>query len=328
MNNIISLETARTTTGNRLYFPRATVGDLYGRTAVQVRNDETLESAMHRAGVNFEAQKTFEQWLHNGEIKTGSEYILKRSDNGEKLGNVTSRYKAVQPIEVVEAWQKIVGTEGWNLKTIGGIDGGKRVLALAETDKSFTVGDAKQGDTISTQLLLSTSFDGTSSTIAKFMTMRLVCLNGMVLPNVDGQVKIPHSAEFDIEKVARELRVAANIHGQAEQDAAIMAAQRISDEQAAELVLRVLDPTGYEKGDVSTKQRNIVADVLKLYGGGGYGATMKSAQGTVWGALNAITQHIDHNVGRNDNNRIREAYFGKTGKQKSNAYSLALELCA
>jgi phage/plasmid-like protein (TIGR03299 family) len=332
MSNVISLVTRNTKPAhatNKIYSGgRASFSDLYGKTATQVKQGESLESAMNRAGVLFEAEKALEKWEHNGEIITGDQYIIKRSDNGQKLGNVTDRYKAVQPYDIVSAWSRLVDSEGWSLKTIGNIDGGKRVWALAETNRQFHVGDSKIGDAISTQLLLSTSFDGTSSSLAKIMIYRLVCLNGLILPNIDRQIKVPHSADFDINEVARQLEVAAIVHDQANESAQRMAAQRISDEQAAELITKVLDPKGYEKGDVSTKQKNIIADVLKLYGGGGYGATMESAQGTVWGALNALTQHCDHNVGRTDNNRIREAYFGKTCKVKQNAYNLALELCA
>jgi len=150
----------------------------------------------------------------------------------------------------------------------------------------------------------------------------------MILPNVDGQIKVPHSATFDTDEIARQFEIAATVNDTAEEDSIRMSSQRISADQAAELVLRSLVPTDYEKGSISTKQNNIVSSVLKLYCGAGYGANLSSAEGTVWGALNAITQHIDHNTGRSDNTRIREAYFGKTSKVKTNAYNLAMDLCS
>ena len=112
MNNVISLETkinSQQIQQNKIYGStlRASADSLYGKSAVQVYKGESIESAMARADVLFEAEKTFEQWHHNGRTITGDQFIIKRSDTGAKLGNVTGRYKAVQPIEIVSTWQQI-----------------------------------------------------------------------------------------------------------------------------------------------------------------------------------------------------------------------------
>lgn len=325
MTNIIHLDTRAPviTTRRPIYAGKVAP---WGGVGTKIEANESIESAMARSNINFTAERTKEKWLHNGKIVTGDEFILKRSDTGAKLGNITSRYKPVQPIEVVDAWQSIVGVENWSLDVIGGIDGGKKIWALAKTDQEFQV--ASVGDIVQTYLLLTTGFDGGTSTSAKFINLRLVCLNGMTMSQVDSVVKIGHSKEFDVEEVKRQLDVAANATKRAKEEAETMADHTLTVDEATRFITYVL--AGKEKADkkeISTKQQNIIDNVVTLYKGAGYGSQLESARGTVWGALNAITQHIDHNVGRNPNNRFREAMLGAGDRLKSKAYGLAMELC-
>ena len=50
--------------------------------------------------------------------------------------------------------------------------------------------------------------------------------------------------------------------------------------------------------------------VKELYLGAGIGAQLESAAGTGWGLLNAVTQFVDHEYGRTQDNRLRNSWFG------------------
>ena len=57
------------------------------------------------------------------------------------------------------------------------------------------------------------------------------------------------------------------------------------------------------------------------------GATMKSAKGTWWGALNGITFVEDHHrKGSAEGNALHSAWFGDASKRKAKALDKALEL--
>ena len=56
------------------------------------------------------------------------------------------------------------------------------------------------------------------------------------------------------------------------------------------------------------------------------GATMKSAKGTWWGALNAVTYVVDHQKrSQAEGNALHSAWFGSGANTKRKALSKALE---
>ncbi|CAK9250005.1 unnamed protein product [Sphagnum jensenii] len=58
------------------------------------------------------------------------------------------------------------------------------------------------------------------------------------------------------------------------------------------------------------------------------GASLTSAKGTLWGAVNGITYYTDHMRGRTQDNRLVSAWFGDSDLLKRRAMSTALEMAA
>jgi hypothetical protein len=56
------------------------------------------------------------------------------------------------------------------------------------------------------------------------------------------------------------------------------------------------------------------------------GSQLKTAEGTLWGAYNAVTYVADHMLGRSDDSRIVSSWFGAGGGMKRRALDLALEI--
>lgn len=55
------------------------------------------------------------------------------------------------------------------------------------------------------------------------------------------------------------------------------------------------------------------------------GQQLPSATGTLWGAVNAVTYVVDHELGRDRGAALRSAWFGQKANLKSRALELALE---
>ena len=55
------------------------------------------------------------------------------------------------------------------------------------------------------------------------------------------------------------------------------------------------------------------------------GQQMPSALGTLWGAVNAVTYVVDHELGRNRSTALRNAWLGHTANTKRRAMDLALK---
>lgn len=56
------------------------------------------------------------------------------------------------------------------------------------------------------------------------------------------------------------------------------------------------------------------------------GNNLETACMTVWGLLNAVTYTVDHHLGKNQDFRLRQAWFGTYAKTKQRALDLAMAL--
>jgi hypothetical protein len=56
------------------------------------------------------------------------------------------------------------------------------------------------------------------------------------------------------------------------------------------------------------------------------GQDLESAAMTAWGLLNAVTYTVDFQLGKNQDSRLRLAWFGANADIKKRAFDLALKL--
>jgi phage/plasmid-like protein (TIGR03299 family) len=76
------------------------------------------------------------------------------------------------------------------------------------------------------------------------------------------------------------------------------------------------------KGD--KKEQKSVARALALFNGEGRGANHPGVKGTMWGLLNAVTEHVDHELGRTPDARLDSAWFGRGDAFKESALQALL----
>lgn len=287
------------------------------------------EQWIQEAGLQWTALRSGVHFYDADDIQhTAPDQVLYRSDTKMPLGVVTNRYKIVQPREVVEFYRDLVATQGWTLDVCGSLDGGKRIWALAKTDAEIVVGNGM--DIVETYLLLATAFDGTMATIGKFSSVRVVCSNTLTMSLNDdmAKVKVPHSRVFDPMAVKEELGIYAAATSKLEEEANRLAKRKVSDSEAAKFIAEVIGGKDFDAADVSARQGNIIKGVIDLYRGNGMGSDFSSAAGTAWGLVNSITQYVDWEINsRNNNNRMRSAWFGQGDKMKTGAFEKALALC-
>lgn len=285
------------------------------------------------AGLDWHVERAAVQFKPNGKqvFVKGESEILYRDDTFAQLGIVTDRYNIVQPTEVLEFFRDIVGAGGMQLETAGSLDGGRKVWAMAKTGDGFAI---RGQDRVEGYLLLSTSFDGSMATRAQFTSVRVVCNNTLQLASAQtkGAIKIPHSATFDARGVKIDLGLLSGAFGTFEEQANALADRKLTNREAMELLARVLIPSSgeadFEQETVSTKRMNQVTRVFDLYQGIGKGAGLASSAGTAWGLVNAVTEYVDHEAGRNTNNRFRSGQFGPGAAMKADAFNRALALVA
>lgn len=252
--------------------------------------------------------------------------VLYRSDTLAPLSVVSSRYKVVQPREVLEFYRDLVQAGGFELETAGVLKGGKKLWALARTGQETML---KGGDRVGAYLLLATSCDGTLATTAQFTSVRVVCNNTLQLATAErnGAIKVPHSTNFDPVQVKRELGLGLSAWDQFMVNIKTLADRKVNKIEAMSYLVDVLGVPELPLTDQPNQKA--LHQVSELFNGQGLGSTLASANGTAWGLVNAVTQYIDHDKrSKSQDHRLDSAWFGQGAQLKQKALEKALLLAA
>ena len=255
--------------------------------------------------------------------------VLYRSDTKAPLSVVGSRYRVVQPKEVLEFYRDLVEVSGYELETAGVLKAGKKFWALARTGEESAL---KGTDVVKGYILLATSCDGTLATTATPTTIRVVCNNtlSIALDGASSAIKVPHSTSFDADAVKRQLGIAVSGWEAFMYRMKTLAERKVKGHEATKFFLKVLCQTdGHAASTAGPTNERALKKVQALFEGEGRGAELAAAKGTAWGLLNAVTEFVDHERrARNQEYRLDSAWFGQGAVLKQRALGHALQLVA
>lgn len=261
--------------------------------------------------------------------------MLYRSDTGAQLAIVGEGYEVVQPMDILEFFRDMTETQGWWIHTAGVLQGGRKLWAMATNGEAASVG---RGDSIQRHMLLATSLDGSMKTLGKETTVRVVCANTLAMALRDARGKkyaeVSHRTVFDADLMQRALGIRQDSFAKFMLAAKELADQPVSVADAKVLLKRIFKeedkPTvpglawlgnlSSIKLEEEAKDSRPLTRVLELFQGGGLGADLKSAKGTSWGLLNAVTEYVDHEQGRSNDTRLANAWFGRGDVLKQDAF--------
>jgi phage/plasmid-like protein (TIGR03299 family) len=185
-------------------------------------------------------------------------------------------------------------------------------------DGEFSLGS----DKVKQYLLLASSADGSLATQARLTSVRVVCNNTLQLSQRGkAEVSVRHNSVFNPTDVKTKLADFNDAFKLFKDTAEALAAIKVSSAQATAIFTKILG------GDEAKPSRAAVR-ALDLYQGAGIGASLESANGTAWGALNAVTQLMDWETARTDDARMRNAWFGGGVDVKQQAVDELLALAA
>jgi len=294
--------------------------------------NQPLEVWASQAGMDWRIESSDVQYSSGQPFPdTRHEYseqkVLYRSDTKAPLSVVSSRYKVVQPAEILEFYRDLTEIGGYELETAGVLKGGKKFWALARTNQRVIL---KGGDTINGYLLLATACDGTLATMAQFTSVRVVCNNtlAIALGRGIGTVKVPHRTAFDANTVKQQLGVAIAPWSTFEGYVRALGDCRVSEKETDDFLDRVLTYTAFNVPGrpVVAVSEQAIARVRALFDGQGLGANLASARGTAWGLLNSVTEFVDHHRrAQSEDHRRDAAWFGSGAQIKRKAWEEALK---
>lgn len=255
---------------------------------------------------------------------------LVRSDTGDVLSVVGDKYKVVQPREVLEFFRDLVKDQGFEIETAGALAGGARVWALAKTGESFKAG---KDDAVAAYLLLATSYDKKFATTAQFTGIRVVCNNTMTIALNQGEhqgdstvFRVPHCTEFDAFSAKAQLGLLGGGWQQYQTDVQKLVATPISKDDAIKFFLEL---SGFDKAKTLEEQTTVNYFTRKLLTSYEHapGQQLTSADGTLWGVVNAVTHFTDHvRRARDRGSRVNSSWFGPSAQMKRDAWDKAMEL--
>lgn len=266
---------------------------------------------------------------------------LIRSDSRLPLSIMSSNYKIVQPKEILEFYRDLIDAGGFQMETAGVLFGGKKFWALAKINEQAKICGV---DDMEGYLLLATACDGSLATTAQFTSTRVVCNNTLTfaierpeygdvgVEDEDGvkgvikrHIKIPHHATFNPDTVKAQMGLAGDAWKQFVDDSTKLAKTKITDAEALEFIISILG----EKGISPDEQPKAVRGALALYLGEGKGSSLKTAKNTLWGAVNSITEYVDHCLpAKSLDTHINRAWFGDGEQAKNRAFIEALKMAA
>ena len=279
-------------------------------------------TALKQGGLDFTVQKVPVCTADN-QVLIPDRFALRRQDTGDVLGMVTDFYQPLQNREAFAFFDGVFGKDLAKYEVAGVLGKGEQVWLLAKLPGDFRV----QGDDVMGKyLLLTNGHNGNEPVRARFTPIRVVCQNTLnaALRGGQSEVRVQH-----IGKVADKLEVAGKLlkaAGLYFNDVETMfrgfIRRDLTQKVLTNYVTRSVTGELQKLDDLTKPARRTVDRILELHETG-RGSDLKGVRGTLWGAYNAVTEHIDH-----DRTAKGLAYMavGRGAEIKQRAFSVAQDM--
>ena len=264
-------------------------------------------------------------------------YFLVRDTDNKVLSACGENYVPFQNAEVMDFFKKFTEAGQMTMETAGSLKQGKDIWGLAKLTDNFSIAG---GDRIEGYLLLNNSHQVGKALTTMFTPIRVVCNNTLTLAlNTQGnRFRVPHLQMFDEEiiKSAHEALGISNEHmKQFKEKSEFLAGKPVRDKAFENFIAELFQPQLLvERGkapnaDALPPLRDEFKNTAELVHNAfstSPGSELKSAKGTWWGALNAVTYVVDHKkTSMQEGNALHSAWFGSGAVTKRKALDKAVE---
>jgi phage/plasmid-like protein (TIGR03299 family) len=287
----------------------------------KVLPDLTPDQMLKEAGLDWEVEKVPAYANVGGEQVDVGKSALVRTSDCKVLDVVGNDWNPLQNAEAFEFFNDFVLAGDMEMHTAGSLLGGKRVWALAKVSDSFELFGGR--DRVDNYLLFSNPHQYGMSIDVRMTPIRVVCNNTLTVSLQNGTkngTKVSHRIQFDAEAVKETMGLAEIKMDRYQEMAEFIAGKRFNEESKVEYLERLFPVLGEAKRKKQSKGASNVLELLDTQPGAELG------EGTFWQLYNGVTYYVDHQMGRTDDNRMNNAWFGAGVKKKQDALELALEM--
>lgn len=309
----------------------AHAGDVpWGKHGVKVTHNLSPEQMLKAAGLDWTVSKRlmFNEW--GDEVK--GHFLLTRDTDRAQLDIVGTKWKPVQNADSFDFFKKFATHGHMKMEHAGSLLGGRYVWALAHIDADFKLG--KEDEVRSFVLLLSPHELGRAMVIQS-LAMRTFCWNTLARLLRGGAFRMPHSLVFD-DRMKRNAEIALGVAteqiSEFREAVTLLSKKKARTDEVIDYFGEVceIDRGAYDRANPKLKKDGTPihpklltkCEEALIHAPG---AAVSPAKGTWWGALNAVTYVIDHDLGKNRDTALRTAWFGNKARVKRAALRVALE---
>jgi len=278
------------------------------------------------------------QVLNTRMLQVPDRFATYRKDNGDILGTVGNSYEVIQNEEAFDFFNTFLGESDACFQTAGCLGNGETVFLTAKLPAHIKVSDK---DIVDQYLLLSTSHDGSKSIQIMFTPIRVVCNNTLsaALNSNAARINIRHtkSAKAKIDEAHKLMGITNERTKFMNECFPHMVDIKMTDKQVKNYIhtvflnaneLELLAKSGLDNAcrieEISTRKSNIIDDVYKAYFIGP-GQQLDTAQGTAWGAYNAVTCYFQNvKTFKNESDGMKSNFYGTNYDTMQKAFNLAL----
>lgn len=289
------------------------------RLGVQVDNTIPPDDLLIKAGLDWEVQKKALYTEDN--VAAEGHFGLVRSSDKSVLSVCKGGYKPVQNREALAFFREFIINGSMKMETAGSLDNGRYVFALASIQESFELAGIHGKDKVDGYLLFSSPHVCGKSMDILFTPIRVVCNNTLThalrSASGKGHFKLRHSQKFEAQTAKIALGLAKEQLAGFKETSEFLARKRAKGAKLTQFFNEIWPLAGNDNGKLSTTAQAAMTVFQTQPGADLF-------PGTWWNAFNAVTFIIDHVAGRNDNNRLRKAWFGSGRAIKNTALELAI----
>lgn len=292
----------------------------------------TAAEAINLANLDYEVAKA-PVFFNTEEVNNPIEgyFATYRTDTKDYLGMVKSRYEIVQNKDAFAFFDSIIDSGEAIFETAGALGKGERIFVTAKLPEDMLVA----GEECDKYIILTNSHDGTSSIIAGFTTVRIVCNNTLqaALKGLTNKVTIEHrsGAKERLSEAYKVMNIASKYMSDVQDIFNSFAKTQISDDNLKKYITDVMKPdfkpaTEEEKEILSTRLKNQV-DAIYEFALSHSTQNTPAARGTLWGAYNAISGSYNYiHKFKNDEQKFTSQLFGNSSNRINKAFQKAYEL--
>lgn len=270
---------------------------------VQVEDALCSDEALKMAGLDWEVNQE-PIMIESGDVIAGYKANVRDSDNAI-LGIVTDRYKVVQNTQAFDFTNGLIGGDV-RYETAGSLQGGKRIWLLAKMPTKSIL-----GDDVEPYLCFTNTHDGSGAIRICMTPIRVVCNNtlNIALDTAQRQWSTKHMGDLETKmEEARNCLAMANSYMMAlDESSDRLANTKISDDaiMTAFDELFPVDDNSTDRKKENVKQ--VKDEFMVCY----FSPDISQFKGTVWGAVNAMSDLVCHNAPKRTTATYQENNWGR-----------------